>query len=150
MIAKLDFSNVSDGFTLLEKGNYPCFVFEVEERETRKGDQMFVLILSIAEGEAKGRQLFYNLPILPQTMWKVKETLEACGLEIPKSVVEIDFDDLLGTQVIAVVDHRVANAGKRKGETVETVETLLPIDGAKKPAPGEKKASKPKKDEAPF
>ena len=113
MKVKMDFTGV-DTFELLPKGEYVCYAFDVDHRETRNGNDMYVLILKIAEGEHKGRQLFYNLPVMKQTMWKIKETLENFGLEVPSNVVEVDFDELLGKKCIAIVDHRVANEGKRK------------------------------------
>jgi len=128
MKAKMDFSGVNT-FELLPQGEYTCYAFDVDLRQTRNGDDMYVLILKVAEGEHKGRQLFYNLPVMKQTMWKIKETLETFGLEIPESVVEVDFDEILGKKCIAVVEHRVAKEGKRKGETVETVEDIRPFEG---------------------
>lgn len=124
MKAKFDFSNVSDGFELMPKGEYPCFLFDVNLKETRNGDDMYVLILKVAEGEYKGRQLFYNLPVMPSTMWKIKETLETFGYEVPKSVTEVDFDDLLGKRCIAVVGHR-----EWQGKEREDVQNLKPYDG---------------------
>lgn len=128
MKAKFDFSNVSDGFELMPKGEYSCFLFDVYHKETRNGDDMYVLVLKVAEGEYKGRQLFYNLPVMPSTMWKIKETLEILGYEVPKSVVEVDFDDLLGRKCIAVVGHR-----EWQGETREDVKNLKPYDGGSSP-----------------
>ena len=124
MKVKFDFSNVSDGFELLPKGEYTCFLFDVYHKETKNGDDMYVLVLKVAEGEYKGRQLFYNLPVMPSTMWKIKETLEILGYEVPKSVVEVDFDDLLGRKCIAVVRHR-----EWQGKTREDVQNLKPYNG---------------------
>ena len=124
MKAKFDFSNVSDGFELMPKGEYPCFLFDVNLKETKNGDDMYVLVLKVAEGEHKGRQLFYNLPVMPSTMWKIKETLETFGYEVPKSVIEVDFDDLLGKRCIAVVGHR-----EWQGKEREDVQNLKPYDG---------------------
>lgn len=124
MKAKFDFSNVSDGFELLPKGDYPCFLFDVNHKKTQKGDDMYVLVLKVADGEHKGRQLFYNLPVMPSTMWKIKETLETFGMEVPKAVAEVDFDDLLGRMCMAVVGHR-----EWQGKDREDVQTLKPYDG---------------------
>lgn len=124
MKAKFDFSNVSDGFELLPKGDYPCFLFDVNHKETKKGDDMYVLVLKVADGHHKGRQLFYNLPVMPSTMWKIKETLETFGMEVPKAAAEVDFDDLLGRMCVAVVRHR-----EWQGKDREDVQTLKPYDG---------------------
>ena len=70
MKVNFDFTNV-DSFETIPQGKYTCYLFDVDEKTTRKGDPMYVLILKIAEGEHKGRQLFYNLPVMRQTMWKI-------------------------------------------------------------------------------
>lgn len=128
MKANFDFSKI-DTFETLPQGEYTCFLFDVNVKPTSKGDQMYVLVLKVAEGEYKGRQLFCNLPVLPQTMWKIKETLEAFGAEIPKKAVQVDFDDYLGKKCVAVVDHREWN-GKMK----EDVQNLIPLDGVEEAA----------------
>jgi len=79
-----------DSFEDHPAGQYTCYLFDVDLRQTRKGDDMYVLILKIADGEHKGRQLFYNLPVMRQTMWKIKESIEAFGLELPKGPISID------------------------------------------------------------
>lgn len=121
MKANFDFSDVSGGFELIPIGAHPCFLFDVDVKQTKKGDDMYVLVLKIASGEHKGRQLFYNLPVMPQTMWKIKETLEAFGMEIPKSSMAIDFDELLGLRCVAVVGHR-----EWQGKDREDVQSLQP------------------------
>lgn len=123
MKAKFDFTNVQDGFELIPKGEYPCLLFDVNLKETRKGDDMYVLVLKIIDGEYKGRQLFYNLPVMPQTMWKIRETLEAFNMEIPQAVVEVDFDELLGKKCIAIVGHR-----EWQGKNREDVQALKPYN----------------------
>lgn len=124
MKAKFDFTNVSDDFEILPKGKYVVYLFDVDLKKTQKKDDMYVLILKVAEGEYKGRQLFFNLPVMPQTMWKIKETLEAFGVEVPKSVLSIDFDELLGKKVVANVDHR-----EYQGKDREDVTGLQPYEG---------------------
>lgn len=124
MKAKFDFTNVSDDFEILPKGKYVIHLFDVDLKKTQKKDDMYVLILKVAEGEHKGRQLFFNLPVMPQTMWKIKETLEAFGVEVPKSTFSIDFDELLGKKAVAIVDHR-----EYQGKDREDVTGLQPYEG---------------------
>ena len=124
MKANFDFTNISNDFEILPKGEYVVHLFDVDLKKTQKGDNMYVLILKVAEGEHKGRQLFFNLPVMPQTMWKIKETLEAFGMEIPKSVVSIDFDELLGKKAIAIVGHR-----EYQGKDREDVQGLKEYKG---------------------
>jgi len=124
MEANFDFTNVESGFELLPKGDYPIHLFDVDLKKTQKGDNMYVLILKIAGGEHKGRQLFFNLPVMQQTMWKIKETLEAFGVEVPKRAMKIDFDEMLGSKAMAIVDHR-----EYQGKDREDIIGLKPFEG---------------------
>lgn len=125
MKANFDFTDVST-FETIPQGKYTCFLFDVDERTTKKGDDMYVLILKIAEGDHKGRQLFYNLPVMRQTMWKIKESIEAFGVTLPEGIAEIDFDDLLGKKVKAVVIHREWEGKVR--ENVASLERLTGVE----------------------
>ena len=123
MKANFDFTDVNS-FETIPQGKYTCYLFDVDERTTKAGAPMYVLILKIADGEYKGRQLFYNLPVMKQTMWKIKESIEAFGLELPKGPISIDFDDLLGKKVKAIVTHR-----EWEGKTRENVAGLERLTG---------------------
>ncbi len=123
MKANFDFTDVGT-FETIPQGKYTCYLFDVDLKQTRKGDDMYVLILKIADGEHKGRQLFYNLPVMKQTMWKIKESIEAFGVELPQSKVSFDFEDLLGRKVKAVVTHR-----EWEGKTRENVAALERLKG---------------------
>lgn len=123
MKANFDFTDVGT-FETIPQGKYTCYLFDVDLRQTRKGDDMYVLILKIADGEHKGRQLFYNLPVMKRTMWKIKESIEAFGVELPQSKVSFDFENLLGRKVKAVVTHR-----EWEGKTRENVAALERLKG---------------------
>lgn len=123
MKANFDFTDVGT-FETIPQGKYTCYLFDVDLKQTKKGDDMYVLILKIADGEHKGRQLFYNLPVMKQTMWKIKESIEAFGVELPQSKVSFDFENLLGRKVKAVVTHR-----EWEGKTRENVAALERLKG---------------------
>ncbi len=110
MKAQFNFADVEDkDFEPVPEGEYTVNLFDVEQKETRNGDDMYVLILKIAEGDQKGKNLFLNLPVMKTTLWKIKQSLQAFGMEIPKSAVDVDFDNLMGKQCLAVVAEREYN-----------------------------------------
>jgi len=124
MRANFDFTSVEEGFELLPKGDYVINLFDVDLKKTKAKDDMYVLVLKIAEGEHKGRQLFFNLPVMQQTMWKIKETLEAFGMKVPKGAMDIDFDEMLGKKATAIIDHQ-----EYQGKDREDVIGLKPYEG---------------------
>jgi hypothetical protein len=123
---KLDMTNVQEGFTLIPEGRYPAYLFNAEHKDSRSGNPMVVLTLKIVKGEFKGRNLWHYVTITPDTLWKVKQTLEALGVAVPKSIVEVDFDDYLGKKCVAVVTHREYQGKTREG--VDSIE-LYESDG---------------------
>ena len=135
----LDMSN-TDSRSPIPVGEYLCHVFNVEIKKTRAGGDIVVLTLRVADGEHKGRQLWHNLPIMAQTMWKVREALEAAGYEVPKSVMEVDFDDMLGRKVVAIVGMGI---DARDGSERSELKSL-------KPAPEDSVSGAQKDKDVPF
>lgn len=107
MKAEFDFSNVeSNEFKPLTEGIYPAYLYDTDLRETKNGDDMYVLVFKVSEeSEASGRQLYLNLPVMQKTMWKIKEVLNALGVDT-SGQVQVDFDELLGTKVNLDVGNR--------------------------------------------
>lgn len=120
----MDFTNTNE-FDTIPQGKYVCRLFDVEKKMTRNNDPMYVLTLKIeSEGEHKGRQLFFNLPIMPTTAWKVKQTLEALGETVPKGQFTFDFHEFLGRRCVAIVAHRTW-----EGKVKEDVKELQAASG---------------------
>lgn len=124
MKMKLDFTDVQSGFELMPEGDYEVAVFDLEEKTSSNGNPMIVAKLKVADGKFKGRQLFHNIVIMKQTMFKVKEFLTACGVIVPEGEVDVDFMQCLGRKLIAGVGHE-----KYQGKDKERVMTLSPLQG---------------------
>jgi hypothetical protein len=106
MKKKLDFTNVSEGFETLPKGVYDFYVFEMKEGLSQAGNEKMDVILKVADGEHKGRQVWSNLTFVETAMFKIREFLIACGAEVPKKAVDIDFSKCIGKKIRAEVYHR--------------------------------------------
>jgi len=105
---KLDFTNVEDGFTLIPKGVYSVYVFELQEKTSTAGNDMMKVILKIADGEYKGRQIFTNLTFVESAMFKIREFLVACGCQVPKKAMDIDFTKCIGKKINVEIAHRTS------------------------------------------
>ena len=119
---KIDFTNTEDGRKLLPTGDYKCNVFDIADKPSKAGDPGVNVTLKVAEGEYKGQTLFYYLSELPQVLWKVRGFLEACGAQIPKKAVVIDYDKCLGKKIVVTVGHREWN-----NKTVADVTDVQPL-----------------------
>lgn len=97
---KLNLQGVeSTGLKAMDPGTYDATCFEVSETTAKvSGNPLIKVTFAIQDERYQGRKCFLNLPLLPQTMWKVKATFESIlGEELPsESDVEIDLADLVG------------------------------------------------------
>lgn len=102
----------------LPDNTYDVRVAEVETKTSKSGNPMVSLTLEITSGEHEGRKLWENLVIHENTMWKVKQVLEALtGDNWDQDGMQLDPTSLVGYTARAVVvqephwDEAKANAG---------------------------------------
>lgn len=92
----LDFSSVKSN-QILEEGVYVLTIKNIKEKVTASGKNMW----SVAyEEQETGSTIFCNYVLSPESMWKVKEFCDACGIDT-QGIVEVDLEGLKGIQVSA-------------------------------------------------
>jgi len=130
---KDEYEENNDNFETLPVGEYPCFVYELEGRQSSNDNPMINITLKVANGEYQNRQLWTNVTLIPKAWFKVEEFFEAVdydienlpsSVETPEEVVAHIKDGVLGSKVKAVVGHR-----EYKGETQENVKKLKKPQG---------------------
>lgn len=139
MALHIDFPEDS-GFETIPPGTYTCSVFDASVLESKSSGAPYIAwTLIILEGDYSGRKLFYNTSLQPQALWKLREVLQALGMEVGDSI-ELELDELLGTHLVAETGLREWNGKER-----EEVQNVLPISRAVKPAKTAAPKSDPKK-----
>ena len=66
---------------LLPKGTYAFIVKEIKEGQSKKGDPMLTVRLSVIDNENRARNIFDYLVCTEKMMFKFKHFCEALGLE---------------------------------------------------------------------
>jgi len=102
---KLDFDDTDQitDYVTVPEGTYLCRITDVRERETRSGDSMWALRLSIAEGEFTGRDAAWdNLVFSSRGLTRVKTVFRTLGLPT-SGKVEVEPADLTGREVFVTV-----------------------------------------------
>ena len=100
----LDFTGVQDGFKNVTKaGTYNVKIDKVEAKKSQTGNPYLNWETSIIDGEFKGCKLWHVTSLQPQALFNLRNLLVAAGLDVPKSVVKIDLDSVLGRIVAAKV-----------------------------------------------
>ena len=126
---KLNLNGVeSTGLKPIDPGTYDATCFEAVETTAKvSGNPMVKLTFAIQDERYQGRRCFLNLPLLPQTMWKVKGTFEAIlGEELPaESDVEIDLVDLIGKPCRVKLTQE-----EYEGTMRERVQNVLPANSS--------------------
>ena len=116
-VLKIDFTNVEPGGKVPE-GDYPVRVKEVTVEESSSGNPYLKWVLEIIDGKHKGKVLYHNTSLQPQALFSLRNTLEALGMEVPQTVVELDLDNLIGLKAAVSVEIEVYQ-GKEKSRVVE-------------------------------
>lgn len=126
--------NQNSDFETLPVGEYNCFVYELEGKMSSNDNPMISITLKVASGEYENRRLWTNITLIPKAWFKVEEFFEAIeydmdnlpeSAETPQEIVSAIQDDVLGTKVNAVVNHRTWQ-GKEQ-ENVKKLKPFLPI-----------------------
>jgi hypothetical protein len=90
---RVDFEGVESGGFNLADGTYVAEIASAEEKESSEGNPMILLKWKV---KGKNVTLFDNISLLPQALWRLKTMLEAIGIEVPDSVMDVELDDLVG------------------------------------------------------
>ncbi len=113
----LDFSSVPSREALPE-GTYHLMIAKVEETTSSTGNPMLKVEYDVLEYEGS-RKLWDNFPLIETALWKLKELLDAVGMDT-SAVVDMDPMDLVGQEINAKVIQE-----EYQGETVNRVKKIL-------------------------
>lgn len=118
----INFDEVPD-FEALPKGEYVCQVFAHEIKPGKKAPFIEWQLLVTEPEQYKGRKLFHNTSLAPNSLGFLKSFLKACNYDWGKSFnPETDCSDVYGCEVVAKVDQRMYN-----GEPRNKVTGFIPV-----------------------
>lgn len=125
MSMKIDFTGIETGeFEVIPSGVYEANVFEAEVKESQAGNKYIAWKLKIADGDYKGRMLFFNTSLVASALWKLKQTLQAIAPNLNlEGMVDFEISDFIGSPCKAIVMIDTYN-----GKEVNKVDELLKSD----------------------
>jgi hypothetical protein len=121
--------NAEDGFKPIPEGVYIVQLMEdVSVGEGARGAYWKWTFEIPTEHEGNelqhsGRRFWTNTSLSEESFWKLKEAFTAFGV-----ATDTDTEDLVGKRVKAHISVEVAKGGQRKGEPVNSIKKLLPLD----------------------
>ena len=99
-VISVDFEGVeTGGGSNVPGGEYAASIASAEEVESSTGNPMIKWVVEITNGRQKGKKLYHNTSLLPQSLWNLRGLLHACGLETPDSSYDLDLDEVEGAEV---------------------------------------------------
>lgn len=101
-VISVDFTGVETR-ELIPDGDYVVKVKEITEEEGEKG-QYLSWVLPVSTGEYKGKTLWYNTSLTKQSLWNLRAVLEALGVEVPKSKMNLDLKSYHGLEMGVTVE----------------------------------------------
>jgi len=121
-VINVDFTGVKSGggASKVPEGEYLVKVVEVEEGTSEKSGKSYLnWVLEITEGKYKGKRLYHITSLQPQALFNLRNTLEACGIEVPESPQDINLDDLPDYEMGVEVEIEEYE-GKKRSKVVGT------------------------------
>lgn len=117
----VDFSSIKE-FAAIPVDTYPAKVTDVIASKAKdSNNKMLVWTYVITDGKYKGRKLTTNTVLIPESLWVLRNYLEALGTEVPLSVVTFEPKDVIGKVCRIVVGQH-----KYQGSDRNHIENVLP------------------------
>ena len=110
----VDMSEAGGSFKCRD-GIYLATVTKIDQEESVEGNDYLLWYLTTDAGN----RVLHNTSLLPQALWNLRETMESCGLEVPESTLDIDLDDLEGSQLGIEIENEVYQ-GKKRPRVIDT------------------------------
>lgn len=104
---KVDFTGVESSGKVAE-GRQLAEVAEVELRNSESGNDYLNWKL-----KAPGGNIYHTTSLQPQALWNLRNMLEALGLEVPDSTLELDLSEYPGMELGIEVENEVYQGKKR-------------------------------------
>lgn len=108
----LNFKDVKT-FKTPPEGNYLVKVKKAELTTSSNDNEMISWEFEVSSGSYDGSKLFYNTNTGKDSLWKLREVLEALGQEVPDGKLELDLEDLEDLECGVVVYHEVYDGKNR-------------------------------------
>jgi hypothetical protein len=148
----IEFDKPTDdgGFTPLPEGVYDIQVLDGKQTTSKQQNPQIELQCEIAHGEFTGRKFRLWYSLLPQAAWKLRDMLDAIGVEYTEhdGKLRFDLDEVIGGFIRATATPGEYQGKPKNDWTKEEPSPLsnkapAPADAAPAPAAAPAAAAKP-------
>lgn len=107
-IIKVDFTGVESGggSVHIPEGDYGLKIKEVKGKKGEEsGKNYLAMLFEVTQGDKKGlkKVLRHSCSLQKQSLWNLRNLLEACGKQTPAKAISIDLDKMVGLECAGTV-----------------------------------------------
>lgn len=81
---------------------FPFKIAEITRKESSNGNPMLEMIFIGQEGKVRGRKTRDRFVLLPNSLWKLRQLLEAMGIDVPKKKINVPHDKLIDGPTVGI------------------------------------------------
>lgn len=137
---KVDFAD-TQGRVLMAEGDYLAKVEKVEQKTSdNSGNDYLAWTFRTIDDDKKynNKPLYVNTSLQPQALWNLRNLLEALGVDVPDSEMELQLEEYIDLECVLTVED-----DEYEGRKTSRVVDYMPVDGdGKKEEKDEEKEEK--------
>jgi hypothetical protein len=99
----VNFKGVEGKQSTIPADDYAVKVDEVTEEEGQNHPYL-KWVFVITDGDFEGRKLYLNTSLSPNALWNLRGLLESLGQEVPDDEMDIDLEELVGSECVVTTD----------------------------------------------
>ena len=127
-------------------GDYRAMVTKVTKGISKPGNPKLDWIFTVTAGPEEGHRFMpYVTSLLKTSLWNLRAVLEALGVEVPESDLQIVFGELKGLELGLTIEHE--NYEKRVKERIVDLFPLEELGGEEEVEEGEEEVEEEKSPE---
>lgn len=122
----VDFTDV-EARVLLPEGEYEVKVDSITIKTGEESGEDYLEWVfrtqNVEEGRYDRQPIYFNTSLQPQALWNLRSLLETLDVEVPSGPMDLGFEELIGLEMVAVVEHETYD-NKTRARLVD----YLPLD----------------------
>lgn len=108
------------------EGDYLLRGRSLEYKQSTKKNDMWVLTFTFENGPKTGREIGDNLVLVKQSMFRLKNLLEAMGYTVPDGKMKIDPNKIIAALKKKPIGAQIADDDPYEGHTPSTIKRYIP------------------------
>lgn len=120
----VNFKGVGSRNRVVAAGNYRVIVEKVTKGVSKSGNPKLDWVFVVSAGPEAGHRFFpYVTSLQKQSLWNLRATLEALGVEVPEEDLQIVFKELKGLELGLTIEHETY-----QNKVKERIVDLFPLE----------------------